>query len=287
MPDSMFIFLTRESKNYTSKNFYQGSSVLGDGEVPVYVEDRTLSVVVPAYNEGKRILPILTDIQNNMPEVQEIIVVCDGKDNTAEVSRSAGSKVRVLEFKERLGHGGAVFEGFKASSSDYVCFIDADGAAPWYEVRRLFRMVSKETPAVIGSRWSEGARILKKESLRNIVGGRVYHYLALMVLGVREKDSFCGLKIFTKDLALELTKRVTVIDRAFNIALMYHLKLMGIKVREVGIEWSHNEDTNLPVSLKVIAMMLLTLFGLRLRHKIDNRSLHKKLSSVRKEVKFY
>jgi len=248
---------------------------------------RTFSIIIPAYNEEKRIGQTIRDIEANIPEVSEILVIFDGKDKTPEVAMKSGEKVRVVRHDKRLGHGGAVFDGIRQASGEIVCFIDADGASPWYEVKRICALVSDKTPVVFGSRWAKGAKIVKKERLRNVLGGRVYHYLALALLGVREKDSFCGLKAFKKDIALELANKVTLTDRTFNIAISYNLKLMGIPVSEIGIEWSHKDGTQLAVGIKVIAMMFLSLIGLRLIHKTHNHRIKKIILHLRRKVQFY
>ncbi len=247
----------------------------------------SLSIIIPAYNEEKRIGDTIRDLERNMPEISEILIVFDGNDDTPNIAMESGKKVKVLQYNKRLGHGGAVFEGFKNATGGVVCFIDADGAAPWHEVRRICSLVSENNQAVFGSRWTRGAKIGKKESLRNLIGGRVYHYLAFAILGISEKDSFCGLKAFTSEVANELSKKVTITDRTFNIAISYHLKLMEIKPTEVGIEWSHKDGTQLPVGIKVIAIMFLTLIGLRLAHKSKADKLKKLASHFRGKLNFY
>ena len=246
-----------------------------------------ISIIIPAHNEEGRIGQTIKDLERNIQGISEILVVFDGKDETPEIAMKSGRKVKVVQYHRRLGHGGAVFEGIKQAKGDVVCFIDADGAEPWYEVLRICSMVNDNNPSIFGSRWANGARIIKKESLRNIVGGRLYHYLAFALLGVKEKDSFCGLKAFKKELALELAKRVTLTDRTFNIAISYNLKLMGIRPVEVGIEWSHRDGTQLPVGIKVITMMLLTLFGLRFAHNANSHRFKKLILNFREKINFY
>ena len=248
---------------------------------------KTFSIIIPAYNEEKRIGQTIRDLEANVPDISEIIVIFDGNDYTPEIAQQAGKKVKVVRFDQRLGHGGAVFEGIRRAEGEVICFIDADGAAPWYEVLRICSLVDENRPVVFGSRWATGAKIRQKENLRNVIGGRIYHYLAFAILGVKEKDSFCGLKAFKKDIALELANKVTLTDRTFNIAISYHLKLMGIRPSEVGIEWSHRDGTQLPVGIKVVAVMFLTLLGLRFIHNTNNHKFKKIIIGLRQKIRFY
>jgi glycosyltransferase involved in cell wall biosynthesis len=246
-----------------------------------------VSIIIPAFNEEKRIGQTISDLVNNAPGILEIIVIFDGNDQTERIAVEAGKNVKVIRFSQRLGQGGAVFEGFKHAKGDVVCFIDADGATPWYEIIRICSLVNKNRPVVYGSRWVQGSKIGRKENIRNIVGGRIYHYLALAILGVHEKDSFCGLKAFDRVVALKLAKRVTLSDRTFNIAISYNLKLMGIRISEVGVEWFHKDGTKLHVGLKVIIMMFLTLIGLRIVHCVNCKKLKQFVVNFRTKIHFY
>ena len=255
--------------------------------LPAVKEEKKFSIIIPAYNEENRIGQTIKDLEAGVPFISEIIVIFDGNDHTPEVAMGSGKKVKVLRYDNRLGHGGAVFEGIKHANGDTVCFIDADGSAPAFEVYRICSLVNDITPAVFGSRWAVGSRIIQRESLRNIIGGRVYHYMAYVILGVKVKDSFCGLKAFKKEVALELANRVTLTDRTFNIAIAYNLKLLGYNPLEIGIQWSHKQGTQLPVGIKVIAIMFLTLLGLRVAHSSKIKRLKLFIVAIRKRLNFY
>ncbi len=256
-------------------------------EQSVFTGTKKISIIIPAYNEESRIGQTIKDLEANIPFISEILVIFDGKDRTPEVAMRSGKKVKVLSYNDRLGHGGAVFEGIKQARGDIICFIDADGSSPAFEVNRVCSLVNDNTPAVFGSRWSVGSKIIQRESLRNLVGGRVYHYMAFVILGVKVKDSFCGLKAFKKDLALDLVKRITLTDRTFNIAIAYNLKLMGYEPLEIGIEWSHKQGTQLPVGIKVIAIMFLTLIGLKIAHSAKITGFKIITTNFRKKIRFY
>ena len=262
-------------------------SYLEKQSLALSTDTKKFSIIIPAYNEENRIGQTIKDLEARVPFISEIIVIFDGNDRTPEVAMRSGKKVRVLSYNLRLGHGGAVFEGIRHAKEDIVCFIDADGSAPAFEVYRICSLVNNNTPAVFGSRWAVGSKIGQRESLRNIIGGRVYRYMAFVILGVKVKDSFCGLKAFKKEVALELTKRVTLSDRTFNIAIAYNLKLMGYEPLEIGIEWSHKQGTQLPVGIKVIAIMFLTLLGLRVAHSSKIKRFKFMIIGIRKKIRFY
>lgn len=84
-----------------------------------------VAVVIPAYNEEKRITRVL-DAVRQARTVNEIIVVSDGStDRTAQVAGSYAG-VRVVEVKLNVGKGGAMCAGVRSTSADVVVFFDAD-----------------------------------------------------------------------------------------------------------------------------------------------------------------
>ena len=104
----------------------------------------SLSIVVPAYNEGARLgkslRAILTYLNDNFPEA-ELIVVDDGSsDDTAataraELSDSKGIRTSVISYQSNLG--AAVRLGLLASRGDIALFTDADLSTPITEVPKL------------------------------------------------------------------------------------------------------------------------------------------------------
>ncbi|CAB49488.1 glycosyltransferase family 2 protein [Pyrococcus abyssi] len=108
-----------------------------------------VSVIIPAYNEEKRIGKVLAEI----PEfVNEVIVVDDGsKDNTADVAKRFG--VRVIRLPENRGKGAAMREGIKHAKGDIIVFMDADGQHDPKEIPKIIAPIIKgDADFVIGKR---------------------------------------------------------------------------------------------------------------------------------------
>lgn len=86
------------------------------------------SIIMPAYNEADRIKAVLESYVAEFAG-QELIVVCDGFDNTRRIVEETAKgcpDIRILGFQERLGKGGAIIEGFKAAQGRRIGFADAD-----------------------------------------------------------------------------------------------------------------------------------------------------------------
>lgn len=242
------------------------------------------TIVIPAYNEEKRIGPFLESLIITLPETTEIIVVFDGSDDTPKIVKSFGERVKLMKFRNRLGKGGAIIEGFKHSKGEVVGFVDADGAIPPAEVQRLAAIVTEDNPCVIGSRWVKSSKVEIPEPIPNIFAGRVFHYLTFLVLGLKVKDTQCGIKFFHRTLLQQLIKKVTIKDRMIDIALLFHVKLLRKRITEVGIHWKHVPGTKLPI-LRIIPIMFAILVGLKLIHSSKFKKNFLFLSQVYAEIK--
>ncbi|MHB8397276.1 MAG: glycosyltransferase [Leptospirales bacterium] len=224
------------------------------------------SLVIPAYNEEKRISRILGGVTKNMPELKNVIVVVDGDDLTDEVAKSFGSKIKIQKYGSKLGRGGAILAGINSADSEVVCFVDADGAAPWFELAKVAAVVDENNQCVVGSRWVEGSRIQNHEPLMKTIAGRIWHYMIVMVLGLRTKDVQCGLKCFYGPLAKDVVRKVTAKNSLFDVGILYNISKMGYSIKEVGIEWTHVEGTKMSLTKNHILLMFLGLVGLRFSH---------------------
>ena len=197
--------------------------------------NHTYSLIIPAYNEEKRIAPFLEHLNESISSEWEVIVVCDGNDKTADMARSAGSKFNVLEFKKRLGKGGAVKEGFKAAHGDIIGYVDADGAISFSEISKVFNVVDEFTRVSVGSRWVRGSKLVKSQPFLRVILGRIYHYMSFALLGIKVKDTQCGIKAFEAGTLRNVMNSVTLKNLSFDTAIIFHCVRKGAKIAEVPI----------------------------------------------------
>lgn len=243
---------------------------------------KSISVIIPAYNEESRIGKTLEQLTGNMKHLKEIIVVTDGTDNTGSICSSFGNNIKVLQYKKRLGKGGAIMEGFKVAEGDVLTFVDADGAIPWYEVERLSMMVDKRTPCVVGSRWAQNSKVTKYQPRVRVFLGSAYRHLTNLMLNLNVKDIQCGLKCFEKNLAKQLIPRIFLKDWSFDTSLIYNVSLMGRNIVEEGIEWADMPNSKLKI-FKVVPMMFAYVIGLKIVHSRFGPGFHfafQKLSNI-------
>src|SRR3972149_154463 len=127
-----------------------------------------LSIVIPAYNESRRLESTLRRIVSHCSLIGqpfEIIVVDDGStDDTAQMVESAKREIgslRLVSYRPNRGKGYAVRMGIQESKGQYILFSDADLSTPIEEMDRFLPLLQNGTPVVIGTRKHKDAEIMK------------------------------------------------------------------------------------------------------------------------------
>ncbi len=234
----------------------------------------SLVLLIPAYNEEKRIGPVLTRyaeyFYHHYPGRVRLVVVLNGcRDDTIGVVRAAEQKylsISHLEFSGRIGKGGALIEGLKlAPLADLIGYVDADGATPPQVFHDLVvRLVAGEADCLIASRWIPGARITHAQPQRRQFASRLFHGFVEAFFGMGIKDTQCGAKVMSRRAIQAIHTRLQLADLAFDVNLLYSLKRSGFKINEVATEWNDQSGSKVVFNLKTSLNMLLSLVRLRL-----------------------
>src|SRR3990167_6002434 len=154
-----------------------------------------ISVIIPAFNEEKRIgstLEKIANFQQSFAEETQVIVVDDAStDKTSEVAKSFEGKIKNLkllrlEKSPLAGKGNSVNKGVLASSGDLILFTDADGSTPIEELDKLEVKISEGYDIAIGSRALQRSTVQKRQSILREYMGRVFNILVrtLTVKGI-------------------------------------------------------------------------------------------------------
>jgi dolichyl-phosphate beta-glucosyltransferase len=233
-------------------------------------EPSSLSVVVPAYNESRRLGPGLETIAAYLEKgsaEHEIIVVDDGStDDTASVAREvAGSwpRVKVIQHVANRGKGAAVRSGVLASRGDRILFSDADLATPIAEEAKLQAAMDEGYDVVIASRALPESDIqVRQHPLREIMGKTFNRILRVLAL-TPYADTQCGFKLFTREAGHDLFRQVTIDHFAFDVEILL-LARGRYRVAEVPVVWRHMQDSRVSMGTDA-ARMFLDVLRVRLR----------------------
>lgn len=213
-----------------------------------------LSIVIPAYNEERRLPATLAAIKAflvNEPYTAEVIVVDDGsEDRTAEVAEAAGATVLRCEHR---GKGFAVRAGALAARGDIILLCDADLATPIEEWPRLRAAIERGYPIAIGSREGIGASREGEPWYRHVMG-RVFNWIIRLVALRGINDTQCGFKALRRAVARDLFQRVRIYGddapivrgaavTAYDVELLFLAQRRGYAICEIPVKWRYGTET--------------------------------------------
>lgn len=274
LPVCVILKLAHDKKNI-AKDLWKGRLKLKE----LHDDKVCLSVIVPAYNEEKRLpkmldeaLDFLEDRVKTFPTSKdqnlriyedngegfsyEIIIVDDGsQDGTTECGvkyrqRLGPSKVRVLALEENLGKGGAVREGVLAARGDYIIFADADGASKFADIAKLEKFIFQSQPAkklmvAIGSRAHMEEHAIANRSLFRTILMKGFHQLVRTCCVSSIRDTQCGFKMFNRDAAELLFTNYHNESWAFDVELLYLAERTGCTIGEIPITWEEIDGSKI------------------------------------------
>ena len=204
----------------------------------------SLSIVVPAYNEGMRLAKslrtIVTYLNENVTE-SELIVVDDGSvDDTAGIARkeladSGSVHTSVISYKSNLGKGRAVRLGLQASRAEIALFTDTDLSTPITEAPKLIDPISRgECDVAFGSRALDRSLIGLHQSWRREQGGRVFNLAVRLATGLPFWDTQCGFKAFRMRACRPIIEGATIDRFGFDVpdldAFVARLRADGVTI---------------------------------------------------------
>jgi glycosyltransferase involved in cell wall biosynthesis len=220
---------------------------------------RSLSIIIPAYNEAKRLPASLVKVREYLDAAQwdfaEVLVVDDGStDNTVQVARDAG--VRVLSNPGNRGKGYSVRHGILEAKGEWALFTDADLSTPIGEVEKLWSAVEREGAAVaVGSRAVDRSLVgVHQPPLREAVG-RVFNLAMRLITGLHFKDTQCGFKLFQTCASREVFSRQLLDGFGFDVEVLFIAGKRGYRAVEVPVRWDNVEGTKVSLWLGFVAFL--------------------------------
>lgn len=228
-----------------------------------------LSIIIPAYNEEKRIKPTLEDIYKKLENKNwnyEILVVNDGsKDKTIEIIKELSLKInnlKLIDNKENHGKGYCVKQGMLQSKGKYRLFMDADNSTTIDQFDNFLPYFDQGYDIVIGSIEVKGAKINERAGFYRRFLGHFSKLLIRIVLGIKIYDTQRGFKAFS-DYTIDPIFNKQTIDRwGFDFEILYVANKLGYKIKEVPVIWNNPSDSKVKPSTYI--SVLIELFKVRL-----------------------
>jgi dolichyl-phosphate beta-glucosyltransferase len=231
----------------------------------------SISVVIPAYNEEKRLPTSLGSILDYFAakhcESWEVLVVNDGsRDATAAVARDFQAShpgVRVLENPGNRGKGYSVRHGMLEAQGEWVLFTDSDLSAPIEELDKLLQVAREQKASVvIGSRAVDRKLIEVHQSWFRETAGRIFNLFMRGITGLPFSDTQCGFKLFERKAAQEVFRRQQIERWGFDAEVLFIARKLGYKMVEIPVRWSHADGTKVSM-FRDSVNMFADLFRIR------------------------
>ncbi len=239
-----------------------------------------LSVVIPAYNEEKRISKTLVAVAAYLKKQRypsELLVVIDGaKDNTAGVvgEFAAGEKakgpspirrIEALQYPDRKnrGKGYAVRYGMLKAEGRYRVFMDSDNSTTLDHIEKFLELARRENyDIVIGSRDIKGADIAVHQPWYKELAGNIGNLFIRIMAVPGIYDTQAGFKLFAEEPVTTIFPLLTIDRWGFDVEILAVAKRKGYRIKEAPITWVN--DPNSKVSLKSYFEVLLEVVSVRL-----------------------
>jgi len=236
----------------------------------------TLSVIIPAYNEARRLPPHLAllrqHLDNRYAGCYEVIVIDDGsRDGLAEVLDPLAadwSELVVMRHPTNRGKGAAVRTGILAAGGDRLLFADADGATPIDQEVKLSDAISSGAEVAVGSRLVDARGATRRRSWGRGLVGRLFAGFATWWLGISVRDTQCGFKMFRRDAGRRLFSLGRESGYLFDLELLVLAQRLGYRIVEVPVSWADVPGGHLSLARELGR----TMIGLwRLRRRLPGR----------------
>ena len=251
---------------------------------------RSLSLVLPAYNEEQRLAPALDALfgylrqelvtsrdtdGSALPDDIRVVVVDDGStDGTAALVASRpeaadeipGVTLRVISVPHG-GKGAAVRAGMLAADGDLVVFADADMATPPDQIPLLVSALA-DADVALGSRIQpDGSDMRATQPLYRRILGRAFHFLASIWVVGAVKDTQCGFKGFRREAAHDVFERQQIRSIVFDVEVIFLCRRRGYRMAIVPIQWQDRLGSRMQTRLSLAIRVAWDLFRIPLLHR--------------------
>jgi dolichyl-phosphate beta-glucosyltransferase len=220
-----------------------------------------LSVIIPAYNESKRLPLTLIDMDKHLSEFgfsYEIVVINDGsKDSTAEIVRRFSGLIknlRLINNTQNHGKGWVVRQAMLDAKGDVRLFMDSDNSVGIDQFSKMMPYLPSpkgeegKYDVVIGSRDIPGAKMVPPQPWYKRISGDLGNIFIQALLLPGMWDTQCGFKAFTAEAAERIFSKMKIDKWALDVEALSLAKKMGYKIKEIPVIWVNNPFSKVSLS---------------------------------------
>lgn len=224
---------------------------------------KSISLIVPLFNESKRIaksLPViegaLDTLEKKLAIAGELVLVNDGStDDTLNVVKSMSRfrNTKIVSYPNNSGKGYAIKKGFEAATGNFIFFVDADLSTPINYIEEFLQYA--DNAIIIGSRKLQPDLIKVPQSFIRQKGGRAFTIITNFILRTSVTDFTCGFKMFPSAIGKKIFRQVTISRWGFDAEVIYLAKYFGYTIHEVPVVWSNDTGSKVRLSKDVLGSL--------------------------------
>jgi glycosyltransferase involved in cell wall biosynthesis len=220
-----------------------------------------LSVIIPAYNEAKRLPLTLIDMDKHLSKFDfsyEIIVINDGsKDSTAEMVKRFSQVIknlRLINNAKNHGKGWVVRQAMLEAKGDVRLFMDSDNSVGIDQFSKMIPYLPSpkgekgKYEIVIGSRDIPGAKLVPPQPWHKRIAGDMGNLFIQFLLLPGIWDTQCGFKAFTAEAAEKIFSKMKIEKWALDVEALSLAKKMGYKIKEIPVIWANDSASKVKLS---------------------------------------
>jgi len=221
-----------------------------------------LSIIIPAYNEERRLPRTLARVRDYIREQgfdAEVIVVDDGShDGTSRAVEQMVPQfpgLRLVRNPENHGKGYSVRQGMLAARGRFALFTDADLSTPIEEAAKLLAALA-EADVAIGSRAVDRSLIEIHQSRFREQAGIFFNLLVRIITGLPFVDTQCGFKAFRREPSRIVFEQQRMEWFGFDPEILFLARRHGLRIVEIPVRWAHDPDTKVRMISDSLRMLV-------------------------------
>lgn len=223
--------------------------------------DHDLTVLVPAYNEEKRLQGTLAGLKEYLDRWgidYRVTVVDDGSvDGTKLVANGFGVRFTTQVQPRNLGKGAAIRAGMLQATGHVVAFTDADLPYDLDALKQAYLWIrAGEVDTVFGARDIAGSEYRAARKLSRKIASYIFMQLMRLLISREVTDTQCGLKAFSRSAAFEIFARTTVNGFAFDAEAVFISRRLGLSFRRIPVILINEYTSTLSLSRHALPMLL-------------------------------
>jgi dolichyl-phosphate beta-glucosyltransferase len=205
-------------------------------------ETPLLSIIIPAYNEERRLpttLPQVVAFAESQDYPVEVLVVDNAStDRTSDIAREIAAEHPIVSllYQPIRGKGAAVRKGMIEGQGEYLFICDADLAMPIEEANKFLPPILSDYDVAIASREAPGAVRYDEPWYRHLMG-RVFNLLVRLLAVPGIQDTQCGFKCLRRETARDIFSVQKIDGWAFDVEILHIAQRRGYRLVEVPIHW--------------------------------------------------